>query len=272
MNKKEINLIIFGDTFGIPMLIDCIKECNISCNISAIVAASIRPYHYEELLKIANSLFIPLIIQPKRDDKNYSFFVKNISLLKPDFIIVNSYSMKLHSEVLSIPKIAAINVHGGLLPEYRGANPIQWAIINGETETGVTIHYMTEEIDAGDIISQKRIPIFFEDTWIDVRNRLYVITKEILKEELPKIFEEKNLRVPQDESKAKYYKRRKPEDGLIDWYRPVVYIYNLIRALVKPLPGAFYFDQNGKKIIIDYFVPYEEVKKLQKKIIGYVIE
>ncbi len=272
MNNKMINLIIFGDTFGIPMLINCVKECNVSCNISAIVAASIRPHQHEELGKIANYLSIPLIIQPKRDDKSYPFFVRSISKMKPDFIIVNSYSMKLHPEVLAIPKIASINVHGGLLPEYRGANPIQWAIINAETETGVTIHYMTEEIDAGDIISQKRVPIFFEDTWLDVRNRLYVATEEILREELPKIFEGKNSRVAQDESKSRYWKRRKPEDGLIDWYRPALYIYNLIRALVKPLPGAFYFDKNGQKITIDYFVPYEEVRKLQKRIIGYVIE
>src|SRR4029078_1712177 len=128
--------------------------------------------------------------------------------LAPDLILVNSYSMLLPPEILSIPRFECVNVHGAPLPKYRGSNPIQWAIINNETETGVTMHYMTAEFDAGDIIAQRRVPIGPEDTWLDVRGRVAAATRELLREEIPRVIAQTNNRTAQNESEACSFPRR----------------------------------------------------------------
>lgn len=220
--------------------------------ITGIVGAEIRPEQHGELEEIANSLKVPFLIQPKRSSDRYNAFVKMLNEFHPDLIIVNSYSMLLPREILILPPHGAINIHGALLPEYRGANPIQWAILNNESITGVTMHYMTEQFDAGDIIAHRIVPMYFEDTWADIQKRIVIASEGMLKEEMPQILKGTNLRYAQDESRARHFHRRYPEDGLIDWEQSVLNIYNLIRALVKPNPGAFYFRNGLKEIIDDY--------------------
>lgn len=240
--------IIFGDNYGIPQLVKHIpKE-----NIKAIVVASIRQQYHVFAREIADSLHVPLFIQPNFNSSGYPVFVKHIKNIKPKYIIVNSYSMKLHSDILEIPQIAAVNIHAALLPKYRGPNPIQWALINDERETGVTMHYITEDFDAGDIIAQRKVHIYFEDTWLEILARINKATDDLLKDELQKLFTQTNERIPQDITKARKWPRRTVDDGKIDWSSSVLNIYNLIRALVKPHPGAFYEDGNKRKFINKY--------------------
>ena len=223
-----------------------------------IVAAEIRPQYFELLRNIATEYSVPFLIQPRPSSPNYAEFVEQVRLLSPDLIIVNSYSLLIRSDILAIPAFGAVNIHGALLPQYRGSNPTQWALLNNEVETGVTMHYMDAQFDTGDIIVQRRVPIYFDDTWCDIQKRIGVATEAMLDDELPDLLNKSIFREPQDESIANYYRRRHPEDGQINWELNVLHIYNLIRALVKPHPGAFYI-QNGKKITIDKYLSVSEV-------------
>jgi hypothetical protein len=155
-----------------------------------------------------------------------------------------------------------INVHGGLLPQYRGANPTQWAIIRGEQQTGVTMHILADEIDAGPIIAQRLVPILLQDTWCDVHARIAEATEGLLAEQLPSVLAEKSSAVPQEEARAHTFPRRKPEDGRIDMADRVIDIYNLIRALVHPHPGAFYDTDRGR-VVLDRYRTIAEVVALK---------
>jgi methionyl-tRNA formyltransferase len=226
--------------------------------VCGLVAAEIRPQYHRELELLAAERQVPLLIQPRVVATSYPDFVQGVRRLAPDLMLVNSYSMLVREDVLSVPARGAINVHMALLPEYRGSNPIQWALLNDEPETGVTMHYMSPEFDAGDIIAQCRIPILFTDTWCSILARLREATESLLGEELPKVFAGTNARRPQDEARARYYRRRHPEDGQIDWNHSVRHIYNLIRALVKPNPGAFYQSRCGR-VVLDQYAPVSAV-------------
>jgi methionyl-tRNA formyltransferase len=243
-------ILLFGDTSGLPQLLRTVPHEM----VVALVGAKIRPHQHPELEKIVEEFGLSFIIQPKRSSKAYPGFVNVCRDLAPDLIMVNSYSMRIPQEILDIPFAGGVNIHGGLLPQYRGANPIQWAILNNERETGVTMHYMTSDFDAGDLIAQRNVPILLEDTWIDVRDRIMSATESMLAETIPKLLKMTNTRRPQDETRAKYYRRRRPKDGNFDWEKSVLYIYNLVRALVKPLPGAFYYD-GDVKIVLDEYIP-----------------
>jgi hypothetical protein len=124
------------------------------------------------------------------------------------------------------------------------------------------MHYMSPEFDTGDIIAQRRIRILFTDTWCSILARLQEATEGLLGEELPKVFTGTSARRPQDEARARYYRRRHPEDGQIEWDHSVRHIYNLIRALVKPNPGAFY-EARGGRVILDQYLPVGAVAALK---------
>jgi methionyl-tRNA formyltransferase len=177
---------------------------------------------------------------------------ENVKLLRgiaPDVIFSFYYRQLLSNEILDIPPDGAINLHGSLLPKYRGRAPLNWAIINGEKETGVTLHYMVERPDAGDIIAQRSVPIRIDDTAIAVAGRMTEEAVKLLDETLPLIAARQVTAVPQDESQATTFPRRTPEDGCIDWDMSNLLVYDLIRALTHPFPGAFsYF--RGKKLFI----------------------
>jgi len=226
------------------------------------VGACIRPQYFEELGFLAKGLKIPLLIQPRSDSSGYGKFIEQLSRLNPDLIWINSYSMLLRQDVLSKARLGAINIHGALLPRNRGANPIQWAIINGESETGVTLHEADRGADTGPIIDQRSVPILFEDTWIDVRDRLVAVTEEIIVDNLPKILSGNWVSEPQDEDKASSGFRRTPEDSQFQWTDPAIQIYNKIRALVSLLPSAFYVE-SGKKRKIDSFKTIWQVTALK---------
>ncbi len=251
-------VVVFGDPKGIQQVTKLMSQDA----IPAVVGASIRPEQLGALEEFARRNEVRLLVQPKHNSPEYPRFVDEVRTVDPDLILVNSYSMRVGAELLDLPRLGCVNVHGGLLPEYRGSNPIQWALLNDETETGVTIHYMTEEFDQGDIIAQRTVAMCFEDTWLDIRARLERATEALLEQELPKILSGTNARSPQDESRARYYRRRSAEDGRVDWHRAVRDLYNLIRALVKPHPGAFY-DLPSHRVVLDRYLSISEVTALK---------
>ena len=250
---------LFGDTFGVPLTLKAIS----ADMITVCVAAEIRPHQHAELRRLCETYQIPFRIQPRISSESYPAFVQGLRALDLDLILSNCYSMLIRPEILSIPRLGAVNIHGALLPQYRGCNPIQWALLNNETETGATMQYMAAEFDAGDIITQRRVPMHIQDTWRDVLARIGEATEEMLKEEVPRILAQTNNRQPQDETKACYYKRRQPEDGIIDWkQQSVIHVYNLVRALVKPHPGAFYY-HGSEKVLVDEYLTVPRVTALK---------
>ncbi len=175
--------------------------------------------------------------------------VQNIKNLAPDIILSVYYRSLISDEILKVAPLGAFNMHGSLLPKYRGRAPINWVLVKGEKETGATLHYMVAKADAGDIVGQKVVPIDNEDTALTLTKKVTVAACEIIKEVYP-LIETKNLKPrKQDMSVSTYFGRRTPADGLINWNNEAQTIYNLIRAVTKPFPGAF-FEENGKKIII----------------------
>ncbi len=148
-----------------------------------------------------------------------------------------------------MPRLGALNLHGSLLPRYRGRSPVNWVLVQGETETGVTLHYMEEKPDRGDIVAQKRIPITPEDTALTLFAKMTPGAAELIRETYPLLRTGQAPRLPQDHSQASYFGGRRPEDGLIDWQMSAVEIYNLMRAVTHPYPGAFTSFQ-GRKLFI----------------------
>ncbi|MEK7616888.1 MAG: methionyl-tRNA formyltransferase [Patescibacteria group bacterium] len=169
--------------------------------------------------------------------------------LKPLLIIVMGWRTIIPSEVLKIPKRGVVAVHESLLPKYRGFAPINWAIINGEKMSGVTLFYLDEGIDSGDIIAQRKIPIGSTDTGFTLYQKTKTASVEILIDYLEDIKRGSASRIKQNEKEATYTCFRTPDDGEIFWTRPAKDIYNLIRALSDPYPGAFTIYE-GRKIII----------------------
>lgn len=172
--------------------------------------------------------------QPELLDDN---FINELKKLKADLFIVIAYGRILKKEVLEVPLIYSINLHASLLPKYRGAAPINWAIINGEAKTGVTIIKMNEKMDEGDIISSKEADILPEDNSFTLDEKLSEIGAKLLSETLGVIEKRKEKFIKQDSKKASYAKKLNKEDGLIDWKKSAFEIHNKVRGTL-PWPGA----------------------------------
>jgi methionyl-tRNA formyltransferase len=164
--------------------------------------------------------------------------VERLRALAPDLIVIVAYGQILKPSVLAVPPMGVVNVHASLLPEYRGAAPIQWAIVRGATETGVTTMYVNERMDAGDVILQRRVPIEPEDTAGTLQVRLAGVGAALLSESLDLVAAGRAPRVPQDESRATYAPRLRKEDGRIDWTLPATAIRDRVRGF-NPWPGCF---------------------------------
>lgn len=183
------------------------------------------------------------------DDANHPHVVARIRALAPDFLFSFYYRKMLGAEILGIPKRGALNMHGSLLPEYRGRVPTNWAVINGETETGASLHYMEVKPDAGDLVAQSSVPILGDDTAHEVFQKVVVAAEITLVRALPQLVAGTAPRVPLDLKSGSYFSGRKPEDGRIDWQRSAQQIYNLIRAVAPPYPGAFADFRDARVIV-----------------------
>ncbi|MBU0677270.1 MAG: methionyl-tRNA formyltransferase [Verrucomicrobia bacterium] len=164
--------------------------------------------------------------------------VDEIEQLKPDVIIVAAYGQYISSKILNLPPYGAINIHPSLLPRYRGASPIQWMLANGETETGTTILYVAKEMDAGDIICQKKIPVLLDDTTASIKPRLAELGAKLLSEALDQIRDGTVQRHPQNEELATYVSKLTKEDGQVNWSMSAEQIRNRVRGF-SPWPGCF---------------------------------
>ena len=179
-------------------------------------------------------------------------FQEKIRGYRPELGISASYSHILSKEILDIPSKGCVNLHGSLLPRYRGPHTLNWQIINGERESGVTLHYVDEGVDTGDIIDQEPFTIRDDDIAEDIKPRIDRASIDLLRRNLPGIIRGNVHRRPQDPSQATLFPARRPQDGLIDFSWPIVRIYNFIRALARPYPGAFYDTPQPRKTIDRY--------------------
>ena len=151
--------------------------------------------------------------------------------------------------IIQCAKIAALNMHGSLLPKYRGRVPVNWAVLHGETQTGATLHIMEEKPDAGDIVAQKSVSIGADETAFEVFGHVALAAQDALREVLPELLEKNLPKRPNRLQEGSYFGGRKPEDGRIDWSKSAQEVYNLVRAVAPPYPGAF-TDVAGRRWII----------------------
>ena len=183
------------------------------------------------------------------DNINHPLWVEKIRELKPDVLFSFYYRDILSADILDVPASGCFNLHGSLLPEYRGRVPTNWAIINGEIETGVTLHYMTPGIDNGDIVAQQKVSIDANDTAQTLINKQVEAARNMLDACLPEIKDGSVKRTPQNNDKASYFSGRSADDGAIDWSQPAATVHNLVRAVTRPYPGAFTFAGQRKLTI-----------------------
>ena len=183
------------------------------------------------------------------DDPNHPDVVARIRSLRPDFLFSFYYRKMLGADLLAIPPRGALNMHGSLLPKYRGRVPTNWAVLHGETETGASLHYMTVKPDAGNLVAQTAVPILGDDTAHEVFQKVVVAAEITLVRALPQLLAGTAPSVPLDLKAGSYFSGRKPEDGRIDWTQSARDVYNLIRAVAPPYPGAF-TEIGGEHIVI----------------------
>ena len=212
--------------------------------VAAVIPSNRTGHDVDQFRTFSERSGLPVLVQPPR--KSVDPFVQQLRELSPDFILVWSYPMILPKSVINVPRRAAFNMHGGILPEYRGGHVMQWAIINGEKETGITLHYIEEGIDTGAIVAESRFSIDWNDDAASVREKLKSHGRQLLKEWWPLVAAGQTPKRVQDEQRAQYYRLRTQEDGLISWNQSSLAIYNLVRALVSPWPGAYTYVRGHK--------------------------
>lgn len=173
-----------------------------------------------------------------------------LAALRPDFIFSFYYRHLIPPALLETPARGALNLHGSLLPRYRGRAPVNWAVLAGESETGASLHYMTTEPDAGDLVDQEAVPILPNDTAAEVMAKVTVAAERLLWRVTPALAAGTAPRTPLDLAAGNYCGRRRPEDGRIDWRRSAWEIHNLVRAVAPPYPGAFTDIAGGRLFVL----------------------
>jgi methionyl-tRNA formyltransferase len=183
------------------------------------------------------------------DDPNTPEWLAQGKAANPDFLFSFYYRHMLSAAWLSVPKRGALNMHGSLLPKYRGRAPVHWAIIQGETLTGASLHYMVEKPDAGALVDQQSVPILENDTALAVSIKVAEAAQQVLRRSLPKLIAGTAEARALDLSQGSYFGRRRPEDGRIDWRRGARAVHDLVRAVAPPFPGAFTY-VNGCRLAV----------------------
>jgi UDP-4-amino-4-deoxy-L-arabinose formyltransferase/UDP-glucuronic acid dehydrogenase (UDP-4-keto-hexauronic acid decarboxylating) len=238
MNPKRNNKVVVAAYHNMGCAgIRALRRCGF--DIQAIFTYTDDPQEtiwFESVADLALEFNIPVYAP---DSINHPLWMEKIRALQPDFLFSFYYRDIIRQPVLDIPTRGCFNLHGSLLPKYRGRAPVNWVLVNGEQETGVTLHYMTEKADAGDIVCQRRVAISNDDTAIELNRKIVQAAGEMLDTYLPLLQAGKAPRQPQNHSEATYFGRRRPADGEIDWQKSSWEIHNLIRAVTRPYPGAF---------------------------------
>jgi methionyl-tRNA formyltransferase len=218
----------------------CLDELlRLGANVAAVVTHRDDPREeiwFRSVAARAHEAGIP-VLEPS--DVNAPDVVEQIEALAPELVFSFYFRQVLKPPLLAIPSRGALNLHGSLLPRYRGRCPVNWVLVHGETETGVTLHYMERKPDAGDIVAQRSVPIGDDDTALTLNRKLGDAARELLRVTFPSLLAGAAPRVPQDHTRATTFGGRRPEDGRLAWRRPARELSNLVRAVAHPYPGAF---------------------------------
>jgi methionyl-tRNA formyltransferase len=179
---------------------------------------------------------------------------ERITALQPDLILSVYYRHMIGTRILALPRLGAWNIHGSLLPKYRGRAPINWAVLHGEPRIGMTLHRMVKSADAGAVVDQEGVDIGPRDTAEQAFRKVLPCARTVLARQLDALLAGTATETPQDEAQATYFGGRKPEDGRVDWTQPSRQIFNLVRAVTDPYPGAF-TDVNGSRLMLWWAEP-----------------
>jgi len=242
--SKELLIFLIENNF-IPSIIFSIpQEFNISYS-----SKKVKNTNYANLKELADKYAISYYEVDSLEGKKIKDYENIIKKSNLDLILVLGWYYMIPKNIRELTKFGAWGIHASLLPKYAGGAPLNWAIINGEKETGVTLFRMEDGVDDGDIIAQKKFSIKYEDTIKEVYKNATIKSKDILIEVLNNI---NNITFnPQDKSKIEIYAQRNPEDGEIDFSKNAIELYNFIRAQSNPYPGAYFKTNDGKKLIIE---------------------
>jgi methionyl-tRNA formyltransferase len=183
------------------------------------------------------------------DDPNTIEWLAEGRRARPDFLFSFYYRHLLNASWLAVPRRGALNMHGSLLPKYRGRAPVHWAIIHGETVTGASLHYMLEKPDAGALVDQQAVAILENDTALAVSMKVAEAAQQVLKRSLPKLIAGTAAARALDLKQGSYFGRRRPQDGRIDWRQGARAVHDLVRAVAPPFPGAF-TEVNGCRLSV----------------------
>lgn len=242
--SKELLLFLIENNLVPKAIFSIPKEFTISYS-----EEKVKNTNYANLKEIANKQNIPYYEIDSCDGQKTKDYEQVIKKLNLDLILVLGWYYMVPKSTRELVRYGAWGIHASLLPKYAGGAPLNWAIINGEKQTGVTLFRMEDGVDDGDIIAQKAFSIEYEDTIKEVYDKATTASKQILAVTLVNI-ENITFKV-QDKSKIEIYSQRKPEDGEIDFSKTSEEIYNFIRAQSSPYPGAFIKTIDGKKLIIE---------------------
>ncbi|MHA8138434.1 methionyl-tRNA formyltransferase [Lactobacillaceae bacterium Scapto_B20] len=249
--------IVFMGTpqFSVPILNGLVDS---NYDVKAVVTQPDRPVGRKHVLtaspvkQAAEQLNIP-VLQPEKISGSDE--MKTVMELKPDFIVTAAFGQFLPNQLLNSAKVAAINVHGSLLPKYRGGAPVQYSIMNGDSQTGISIMYMVKQMDAGDVIAQAAIPIEADDDTASMFEKLSQVGKQLLLETLPKLIDGTATATPQEESSVVFSPTIKRNEERLDFTKSAFLVDAKVRAL-RPDPSA-YTTLNGKRTKIWHTTPLE---------------
>jgi len=210
---------------------------------------------FEPPARLAESLGIPVFLEPKfNEDQVY----ERIKAAQPDFLFSFYFREMIQARFLEIPRLGAYNLHGSLLPAYRGRAPINWVLVKGETETGVTLHAMTPKPDDGDIVGQTAIPIAWDETALTLTRKAATAGRRLVTATVPRLVDGTAIRIPQKTlGPSTYFGGRKPEDGELCFDMTAREAFNLIRAVADPWPNAF-LKLSGGMAKVSWALPTEE--------------
>ena len=208
---------------------------------------------WESLAERATARSIP-VHHPEKTELKTDAFAELVAGYRPEFIFSFYFRWMIPTRVLTLAPRGAFNLHGSLLPHYRGRAPVNWVLVNGERETGVSLHTMVAKADAGDLVDQERVPIAFDDTALALYRKLEPAAERLLDRALPLLREGRAQLRPVDLTQGSYFGGRTPADGRFEWSWPAERIYNLVRAVTHPYPGAF-VDLGGTRLLVWWAVP-----------------
>jgi methionyl-tRNA formyltransferase len=211
---------------------------------------------WESLAERARAHGIPVHV-PGRDDIKSDAFTQLVASYRPDFLFSFYFRWMLPTRVLTLAPRGALNLHGSLLPRYRGRAPVNWVLVNGETKTGVSLHHMVAKPDAGNLVGQEAVEIAFDDTAFTLYRKLEGAAARLLDRALPLLRQGAAPAIPMDLAQGSYCGGRAPEDGLFSWEWPALRSYNLVRGVTHPYPGAF-TRVGRKKLYVWWAVPVDE--------------